>query len=295
MQKIVPNLWFDRNAEEAIDFYTSTFPDSRIVETMRYPDEVPDFQKDFAGQVLTIDFELFGFRFTAINAGPMFTPTPATSFFVGFDTGRDPQAREHLNQLWAALADGGQILMPLGEYPFSKYYGWVQDRFGLSWQLILGDPEGDWRPPIIPCLLFGHTAQDRAREALEYYASVFPESRLGQVVDYPEPTAAAQAGAVMFGDVELAGVWMALMDSSVPQDTTFTAAVSFAVMCDSQAEIDRYWQQLSKVPEAEQCGWCQDQFGVSWQIVPANVTELLARPGAYEHMMGMKKLEIDEF
>lgn len=295
MQKIVPNLWFDRNAEEAVAFYTSAFPDSRIVETMRYPDEVPDFQKDFAGQVLTVDFELAGFRFTAINAGPHLSFTPATSFFMGFDTGRDPQASEHLDRLWEALADGGRVLMPLQEYPFSARYGWVEDRYGLGWQLILGNPEGDWRPPVIPCLLFGHTVQDRAREALEFYASVFPDSRIGQVVPYPEATQAAAAGAVMFGDVELTGVWFAAMDSAVPQDSTFTEAVSFAVMCDSQEEIDRYWAQLSRVPEAEQCGWCKDQFGVSWQVVPSNVVELLARPGAYDHMMQMKKLEIDGF
>ena len=295
MQKIVPNLWFNHNAEEAITFYTSVFPEARIVNTMRYPTEVPDFQKEMAGQVLGIEFELCGQPFAAINAGPEFSFTPATSFFVGFDPSQDPQAREHLDELWASLADGGQVLMPLQAYDFSPHYGWVQDRYGLSWQLMLGDPEGDWRPMIVPCLLFGHTVQNRAGEALEFYASVFPDSRIGLLVHYPEATGPAAAGSVMYGDVRLSDTWIAAMDSAVPQEFTFNEAVSFSVACVDQAEIDRYWEQLSHVPEAEQCGWCKDQFGVSWQIVPADMGELMARPGAYDHMMVMKKLVIDEF
>ncbi|WP_239022344.1 VOC family protein [Raineyella fluvialis] len=185
--------------------------------------------------------------------------------------------------------------MPLQEYPFSQYYGWVQDRFGLTWQLILGNPEGDWRPTIVPCLLFGNVAQNRAREALQFYGRVFPDSRPGQLVPYTEPAGPAEVGSVMFGDIELAGVWFAAMDSGAPQPFTFNEAVSFMVKCEDQAEIDTLWEHLSSVPEAEACGWCKDQFGVSWQIVPAHFDELLSRPNAYQHMMGMKKLVIDDF
>jgi predicted 3-demethylubiquinone-9 3-methyltransferase (glyoxalase superfamily) len=137
--------------------------------------------------------------------------------------------------------------------------------------------------------------QNRAEEALQHYAQVFPNSRLGQLARYPEQTGPAVAGALMYGDVELGGSWLAAMDSAVPQDVTFTPAVSFMVPCDSQAEIDELWSGLSEVPEAEACGWCQDRFGVSWQITPADVEELLKRPGAYQHMLTMKKLVIDEF
>lgn len=296
MQQIVPNLWFDHQVEEAVAFYTSVFPESRILSTMHYPTEnLPDFQKDFAGKMLTMDFELFGQRFTAINAGPEFSPTRATSFFVGFDTGRDPQAREHLDRLWESLLEGGQALMPLDSYPFSERYGWVQDRYGYSWQLILGNPEGDWRPPIVPSLMFGDGVQNRAEEALEHYAQIFPDSRSGNLARYPEQTGPAVAGALMYGDAELNGSWLAAMDSAVPQEVTFTPAVSFLVPCDSQEEINELWSRLSEVPEAEACGWCQDRFGVSWQIAPANVEELLQRPGAYQRMLTMKKLVIDEF
>ena len=146
---ITPNLWFDGNAKEAVDFYVSVFPESRIISTSYYPDEgLADFQKEMAGKVLTIEFDLNGNRFVAINAGPEFK---------------------------------------------------------------------------------------------------------------------------------------------------FNEAISFSIPCKDQAEIDYYWEKLSSVKEAEQCGWCKDRYGLSWQIVPENMGELMKRPEAYSHLMKMKKIVIAEF
>lgn len=149
---ITPNLWFDGNAQEAVDFYVSVFPDSKITSTLNYPNSaeegLADFQKDLAGKVLTIEFELSGNRYVAINAGPNFK---------------------------------------------------------------------------------------------------------------------------------------------------FTEAVSFSIPCEDQQEIDYYWEKLSKVPESEQCGWCKDQYGLSWQVVPENMEELMNKPGAFAKMMEMKKLVIADF
>ncbi len=148
-QKITPNLWFDGKAKEAVAFYLSAFPDSRIVATSYYPKEgLLDFQKALAGKELTIDFELNGQRFTAINAGPEFK---------------------------------------------------------------------------------------------------------------------------------------------------FNESVSFMIACKDQEEIDYYWEKLSRVPQAEQCGWLKDQYGLSWQVVPANMDELMAKPDAFSKLMQMKKIEIDKF
>ena len=149
MKEITPNLWFDGNAKQAVDFYVSVFPDSKIITTVYYPEEgLLDFQKDLAGKELTIDFELSGNRFTAINAGPEFK---------------------------------------------------------------------------------------------------------------------------------------------------FNESISFVIPCEDQKEIDYYWEKLSKTPEAEQCGWCKDQYGLSWQVVPKNMAELMNRPGAFANMMQMKKLIIADF
>ena len=151
-QKITPNLWFDGNAKEAVDYYVSVFPDSKVLSTTYYPDTtdkgLADFQKNLAGKVLTIEFELSGQPFVAINAGPEFK---------------------------------------------------------------------------------------------------------------------------------------------------FNEAVSFSITCDDQKEIDYYWEKLSTVSESEQCGWCKDRFGLSWQVVPKNMEELMQRPNAFARLMEMKKVVIMEF
>jgi predicted 3-demethylubiquinone-9 3-methyltransferase (glyoxalase superfamily) len=149
MKTITPCLWFDHNAKEAVDFYVSVFPDSKIVSTEYYPTEdLEDFQKEFAGKVLTVEFELSGNPFTALNAGPEFK---------------------------------------------------------------------------------------------------------------------------------------------------FNEAVSFVITCKDQEEIDYYWEKLSSVPESEQCGWCKDQYGLSWQIVPENMEELMKRPDGFKTLMEAKKIVIADF
>ena len=152
MNTIVPNLWFDGNAQEAVDFYLSVFKDGKITNTDYYPkskeDGLADFQMSLAGKVVAIDFEILDTKFIAINAGPEFK---------------------------------------------------------------------------------------------------------------------------------------------------FSAAVSFMVPCKDQAEIDYYWERLSAVPEAEQCGWCQDKYGLSWQIIPANWAELTKKPGAFKILMNQHKIVIAEY
>ena len=298
-QKITPNLWFDGNAKEAVDFYVGAFPDSKVTSTSYYPktaDEgLADFQQNLAGKELTIEFELGGLRFTAINAGPEFKFTPAISLMVNFDPSRDEQAREHLDELWGKLVEGGEALMPLDTYPFSEHYGWVKDRYGLTWQLILTQPGDEPRPFMMPSLMFIGKNNNRAEEAIKFYMSVFKDSELGMVARYTDDTGPAKAGSLMFADFKLAGQWLAAMDAGVGHDFNFNEAVSLAVACKDQAEIDYFWEKLSTVPASEQCGWCKDQYGVSWQIVPENVDELMKKPDAFAHMMNMKKLVIAEF
>lgn len=297
--KITPNLWFEGNADEAVDFYISIFPKSKVLSKSYYPksqDEgLADFQLDLAGQVLTVDFELGGYPFVAINAGPEFKFNPSISFMVNFDPSNDEKARDHLDDLWRKLRDGGQELMPLDEYPFSKRYGWVKDRYGLTWQLILTNPLGEPRPFIIPSLLFTGEKTNLAQDAINFYVSVFKDAKVGTLAYYPEDTGPVKAGALMFGDYMLANLWFAAMDSAVEQDFTFNEAVSFSVSCKDQAEIDYFWGKLSSDPKSEQCGWCKDKYGLSWQITPDNISELMDKPDSFTHLMSMKKLIIADF
>lgn len=289
-QKIVPNLWFDRNTKEAVDFYVDVLG-GKITKTLHYPkskeEGLADFQQDFAGEVLTVEFELADYRFVAINAGSEFKPTPAISFFYTCDT------KEEMDSLWAKLTDGGQALMPLDQYPFSEYYGWVQDKYGYSWQLILNRPEGDWRPKIVPSLLFTDKNVNHAEKAIEFYLSIFKNAKLGNLHRYEQDAGKALEGSLAYGDFQLESQWFAAMDSGgANHGFTFNEAVSLSISCADQAEIDYYWEKLSADPKAEVCGWCKDKYGVSWQVAPYNTEELLQKPGAFARMMEMGKLDI---
>jgi predicted 3-demethylubiquinone-9 3-methyltransferase (glyoxalase superfamily) len=255
VQPITPHLWFDSQAREAAQFYADVFPESKV-------DSTTTLRNTPSGDCDVVAFTLWGQPFLSISAGPVFTFNPSISFFVNFDPARMPDARQRLDALWKVLAEGGKVLMELDAYPYSPRYGWVQDRFGVSWQLILTDPKGDPRPPIVPCLLFTDARSGQAEAAGAFYRSVFEDSQAGQLVRDPA------RGSVMFSDFRLDRTWFAAMDSPEKHGFGFNEAISFVVTCRDQAELDRYWAQLSAVKEAEQCGWCKDRFGVSWQISP---------------------------
>src|SRR5262249_12835079 len=163
------------------------------------------------------------------------------------------------------------------KYPFSECYGWVQDKYGLSWQLILTNPEGEQRPTIIPSLLFAGDVCGKAEEASAYYLSTFKHCKRGTLVRYGAGQAPEKERAVMFTDFMLDGQWFAAMDSARELKFKFNEAISLMVNCDTQEEIDYYWEKLSAVPEAEQCGWLKDKFGLSWQIVPTELDEMMRK------------------
>jgi predicted 3-demethylubiquinone-9 3-methyltransferase (glyoxalase superfamily) len=146
--------------------------------------------------------------------------------------------------------------------------------------------------PIQPCLWF----DSQAREAMEYYVSVFPNSRINRVDEYPDESLdehfAGMGGKVINGQFTLDGIDFTCLDGGPL--FTFNESISFIVSCADQAEIDDYWAKLSHVPDAEQCGWCKDRFGVSWQIIPANMGELTQRPEQIQVMMRQKKIVIAE-
>lgn len=270
-QKIVPHLWFDKEAEEAAKFYVDTFGrDSEIGDIVVLHDTP-------SGDAPFVSFKLLGQEFMAISAGPIFKLNPAISFFVNFDPSRDENAKDNLQKLWDKLIDGGKALMDLQEYPFSKYYGWVQDKFGVSWQLILTDPEGEPRPDIVPSLLFTKERTGLAAEAIDFYVSVFKNSKKGLVAAYEDYPGKLPEAKTMYGEFMVEGQWITAMDSGEEQDYEFNEAISLIINCKDQEEIDYYWEKLSHVPESEQCGWCKDKYGVSWQIQPEAMNEMMSK------------------
>jgi predicted 3-demethylubiquinone-9 3-methyltransferase (glyoxalase superfamily) len=291
MQKIVPHLWFDTEAKEAAEFYCAAFSNSKIISTVTLHD-TPD------GDSEVVTFNLNGHDFMAISAGPYFKINPSISFILNFDPSQDSQAEAHLKELWNKLIEGGTALMPLQEYPFSDQYGWVKDRFGVTWQLMLTDPEGEPRPFITPSLMFAGDNTNKAEEAVQFYLSVFKNAKQGTLARYAEDTGPAKKGAVMFADFMLEGQWFGAMDSGVEQSFTFNEGVSLLINCDDQEEVDYYWEKLSAVPESEQCGWLKDKYGVSWQVSPTALNKMMTE-GTPEQVarvtqafLKMKKIDI---
>jgi len=300
MNKITTNLWFDSLAEEAAEFYVSAFGDGAIGHKLRYTEAGQEVHGQKPGTVMTVDFRLFDHDFVGLNGGPIFTFNPSVSFIVNYDPSRDVNARDNLDRAWRALSDGGTELMPLQEYPFSKHYGWIQDKYGVSWQLMLTNPEGEPRPVITPSVMFVGANCGKAEEAMNFYLSVFKNAKQGNVMHYPAGMEPETEGNVMFADFMLENQWFAVMDSGNQHEFVLNEAVSFVVNCADQAEIDYYWNELSAVPESEQCGWLKDKYGVSWQIVPTEYLKMLAdaSPDAssriMEAMLKMKKLDLAE-
>ncbi|MCE9541853.1 VOC family protein [Candidatus Kaiserbacteria bacterium] len=291
MQKIVPHLWFDTQAKEAAEFYVSIFENSRITHDAVLLDTP-------SGDAGTVAFELSGYSFMAISAGPYFKLNPAISFMVNFDPSHDEKAEEHLRGHWEKLSAGGKALMPLQEYPFSKLYGWIEDKYGVTWQLILTKPDGEERPFIIPSLMFTQDVDGKAAEATELYIKTFKDAKRGNLVHYPDGSGPEMEGHVMFTDFQLAGQWFTAMDGGPAHEFRFNEAISLLVKCDSQEEIDYYWEKLSAVPESEQCGWLKDAYGVSWQITPSRMDDMM-REGTPEQIkrvtqafLKMKKFDL---
>lgn len=286
---IVPCLWFDDQAEEAAAFYTKTFPGGRVAAVSRYPESFDNPAGKPRGSVMTVELEVAGQRFTALNGGPLFAINPSVSFFVHVTTA------DEATRLFSALADGGTVLMPIDAYPWSERYGWVQDRLGVSWQVIAGRP-APAGATVVPCLMFTGARAGRAADAMQAYAGAFPDGRVVDAALYE--AGEGPTGSVKHGRFVLAGQDMIAMDSHLEHGFGFTEAVSLQVMCEDQAEVDRYWAALSESGEPGPCGWLKDRFGLSWQVVPRGIAEWMASPDAaardraFTAMMGMGKPDI---
>jgi predicted 3-demethylubiquinone-9 3-methyltransferase (glyoxalase superfamily) len=264
--------------------YTSVFPDSRIthITTLR---DTP------SGDADVVSFELAGQPFMAINGGPYFKPNPSVSLLVRYNT------QEEVDSAWEKLLPGGMALMELGEYPFSQRFGWLQDRFGFSWQLLYTNGEA-FSQKIVPMVMFVGSVCGRAEEAVNFWDSVFHPAQIGEIMRYGKGEEPDKPGTVKLASFWLMGVEFAAIDSAWDHKFAFNEAISFMVSCEDQAEIDYYWQKLSAVPEAEQCGWLKDKFGLSWQVTPSEMDEMMAR-GTPEQIdrvtqafLPMKKIDI---
>ncbi len=292
MRAITPHLWFDQEAKEAAEFYTTVLPDSRVTN-------IVTIRNTPSGDCDVVSFELAGQPFMAISTGPLFKFNPSVSFHIKCRT------VEEVDAVWTKLQPGGSVLMELGEYPFSKRYGWLADRYGVSWQIIhAGDREIKQR--VTPVLMFVGAVAGRAEEAINFYASVFDgcgaagASKVQIFMRYGKAEEPDNEGTVKYAAFELLGQEFGAMDSARQHEFNFNEAISFLVPCDTQQEIDFLWNSLSADPKSEQCGWLKDRFGVSWQISPAAMEEFMSSGDqkkidrVTQAFLQMKKIDLAE-
>ena len=287
-QKITPFLWFDGKAEEAAHFYTSLFKNSRIVNLKHWAEGSP-FPNE---QIMNATFELDGQQFYAFDAGPMFKFNPSISFFAVCET------EEETDTVWQKLVEGGSVMMPLDKYDWSEKYGWLQDRFGISWQISYGKLS-DVGQKITTSFLFTKSQHGKAEEAVNLYTSLFDNSSIEGILKYTAGEDQAE-GTVKHAQFKLNGQVFMAMESS-GHSFEFNEAISLFVSCDTQEEIDRLWNKLIADGGSEsRCGWLKDKFGVSWQIVPPVLMQLLEDKGkakagrVMQAMMKMIKLDIEK-
>lgn len=288
MQNIQTCLWFEEKVEDAVAFYTSVFKNSKTDKIAYYGKHSAEASGLPEGEVLTIDFILENLSLMALNGGPQsgIKFSPAISFFVYCDDVNE------LDEYWRRLRTGGDLLMELQEYPWSERYGWCKDRFGISWQLMLTKENIEQK--IAPAFLFTNELFGKGEQAINFYTSIIPNSRIDYITRNPENNS------VWYAEFSLNGQKFVLMESGDKAHThSVTPAISFVVNCDTQEEIDTYWNKLSEGGNPGQCGWLDDKYGIAWQIVPTKLaTWVSGDPKKADHVMEallkMKKLDIQE-
>jgi predicted 3-demethylubiquinone-9 3-methyltransferase (glyoxalase superfamily) len=225
-----------------------------------------------------------------INGGPHFTPNPSVSLFV------ETSDLDRVDALWAALSEGGFVMMEYGEYPWATKYGWLADRYGVSWQISAGEQE---EVTITPALLFTQDTFGKVESAIHRWTSIFPNSDTGQIVKHEGADDPAREGTVMFSRFTLGGQSVIAMEDNSDHKYTFTEGASLVAECDDQAEIDRLWDGLiADGGKPSQCGWLWDPYGLSWQITPTRLFDMVTSGDvagatrATQAMYQMQKLDI---
>ncbi len=251
---IFPCLWHNEDAKEAADFYCKVFNGAITADTP-----------------VVLNINLFGQKIMLLNGGPQFEKNASVSFTVRCET------EDEVQNYWDQLIEGGIALMPLDSYPWSGKYGWLRDQFGTTWQLYLGEKHGEQK--VVPTLMFIHQNNGKAFAAMEFYSHIFPDSKIEGVLQYSDglsPENHEAEANVQHAHFKIDGYSFYCMDNSYDHAFDFNEGISMVVMTDNQEETDHLWDSLtSEGGKESRCGWLKDQYGMSWQIVPKRLIELM--------------------
>jgi predicted 3-demethylubiquinone-9 3-methyltransferase (glyoxalase superfamily) len=267
---IYPCLTIKGRIAAAADFYIDTFGEGVITQS----------------NPIVITITLSGQQFMLLNDGPSSSPNPSISFMVLSRTA------EETERYYQKLINGGSALMPLDTYPWSSKYAWVQDQFGISWQLLTDD-RNDIIQKFAPCLMFTGDKAGKAEEAIHGYTGLFPDSEIQDILKYSEGE--DNTNFVKHARFKIKDYVATAMDSSHEHNFGFVDAISLVVLCKDQAEIDKYWDGLTANGGREvMCGWLVDKYGVSWQIIPDKLGEWMKDKDKFQRVMNafmkMKKM-----
>ncbi|UHO39822.1 VOC family protein [Chryseobacterium capnotolerans] len=271
---IFPCLWYDGEAKQSAEFYCKVFGGEITADTP-----------------VVMNIDLFGQRLMLLNGGPQFKKNPSISFTVLCET------EDEVQKYWDQLIEGGIALMELDSYSWSTKYGWVQDKYGVTWQLFFGEKAGGQK--IVPTLMFIHENNGKAKEAMELYTQTFPDSKIEGILTYgqggeghsiQEPAENVQHAQMTIGNYTLY-----CMDNSYDHQFDFNEGISIVIMTDDQQQTDTYWNALTANGGRESmCGWLKDKYGLSWQIVPKKLIQLMNDPNqekAYKVVQAMMKMQ----
>ena len=286
MQKIIPHLWFDKEADEASKFYMSLFEDSKLKDKTIL-NSTP------SGTVEMITIELAGQEFMLLSAGPYFTFTPAISFVIACNT------VDEVNKLWEKMIDGGEALMPLSHIRLVKnMVGWPTDT-DYPGKSCISETLTSNKKSHLPFCLSGNN-MEILKKQLHSILAYFMIQILTISTNMVRVRNPINRERSCTGHITLENLDFIAMESAHEHHFSFNEAISFLVNCDTQEEIDYYWEKLSAVPEAEQCGWLKDKFGISWQINPSIMNEMMSKnepeklAKVTEAFLKMKKFDIAE-
>ncbi|HYF31111.1 MAG TPA: VOC family protein [Chitinophagaceae bacterium] len=272
---ITPCIWYNGNGKEAAALYCDAFPDARIVSQSPFVTEI-----SVSGQSLTL-----------LDGGPMYQPNPSISFFYVCEN------TQELDRVWNAFSKEGFVMMPLDKYPWSEKYGWVADKYGVSWQIALGKLS-DVGQKITPALMFTGKQYGRGEEAINFYSSIFKNTSVDGILRFGPDESPDIEGKVKHAQFSLAGQKFMITESAHAHKFTFSEGVSLTIHCETQQEIDYYWEKLTESGEESMCGWLKDKFGVSWQVIPSILSEIMSDPAkagkAAQAFMTMRKLNIEQ-
>ena len=272
---IFPCIWFNQNGSEAAKFYTSVFKNSKI--TVDTP--------------MVINIEIEGQKLMFLSVGPQFRPNQTFSLMLMCDS------HEEVENYYNRLSENGKVMMELDSYPWSEKHAWVEDQYGISWQLYFTSEKA--KQKFSPVMMFTGNNAGKCREAINFYKDIFPNSKVEGIMNYPEGQGESTEN-IAHAQFIINDYTMMAMDSSHDHKVQFSEGTSMVVMTNDQTETDFYWNKLTESGEESMCGWLKDKYGFSWQITPKRLIELTNNDDsekskkAFDAMLKMKKIIIKD-